>query len=79
VAVRGFFRREWPLPARGGGEPIQLPAGVDWRIWRVVTDRRIPDGLTEILESWSIVDLREANGVLDAIDAAETRARRPKD
>ena len=48
---------------------------MDWRIWRVVTDRRIPDGLTEILETWSIVDLYEANGVLDAIDAAEERAR----
>lgn len=36
-------------------------------------DRRIPDGLTAILETWSLVDLYEAHTVLNALDVAEHR------
>jgi hypothetical protein len=41
-----------------------------------VTDKRIPDGLTTILETWTLVDVYEAHGVLDALDAAEERVAR---
>lgn len=39
-----------------------------------MTDERISDSLHEILEHWTLVDLYEAHGVLDALDAAEQRA-----
>ena len=44
-----------------------------------MTDKRIPDGLTTILETWSLVDVYEAHGVLDALDEAEERIARRGD
>jgi hypothetical protein len=48
---------------------------VNWRIWRVATDPRIKDSLTEILENWNVVRLFEAHDVLNALDEAERKAR----
>lgn len=42
---------------------------------RVATSRRYTDSLHTILTQWSVVDVFEANLVLDAIEDAEARAR----
>ena len=44
-------------------------------IWRVVLDARIPDGLTDIREGWTLDDLCHAHDLLDELDAAEARQR----
>lgn len=38
-------------------------------------DRRIPDGLTQIREGWTLDDLVRAHELLDELDAHEARAR----
>ena len=44
-------------------------------MWRLVIDERIPDGLYQIEEFWSLEDVYRAHSVLDAYDDAMKRAR----
>lgn len=39
-----------------------------------MTDERIADGLSSVLEHWTAIDLYECNTVLDALDRAEANA-----
>lgn len=50
--------------------------GVDWFVWRVVTDDLIPDGLTQI-RRWPFADLLEAHLFLDAVHAIHAIDRPP--
>ena len=54
---------------------IHLPEEVPWLVHRVATSRRYSDSLHTILTQWSVLDVFEANLVLDAIEDAEARAR----
>ncbi len=49
---------------------------MSWRIWRIATDPRIKDSLTEILNHWSLEDLSEAHEVLNALDEFEAKSRK---
>jgi hypothetical protein len=49
--------------------------GVDWMIWRVVVAERIPDGLADVRQRWTLPDLLAAHLALDAIEAVEEAAR----
>jgi hypothetical protein len=40
-----------------------------------VLDPRIPDGLTDIREGWSLDDVVHGHEFLDELDVAEARAR----
>lgn len=48
--------------------------GVDWFVWRIVADPRIPDGLSQV-STWSCADLYEAHAVLDALDDMQALER----
>ena len=41
---------------------------MNWWIWRIVSDQRIPAGLHEVSYQWSFGDLLEAHRMLDALD-----------
>ena len=63
----------------GSGEDrsveIHLPEEVPWMVHRIATSRRYSDPLHTIKTRWSLVDVFEANLVLDAVEDAEARAR----
>ncbi len=52
--------------------------GVDWLIWRIVTHERIPDGLVELRDRWTLGDLLTAHLALDAIEEIEEIGRKSK-
>lgn len=54
---------------------IHLPEEVPWMVHRIATSRRYCDPLHTIMTRWSLVDVFEANLVLDALEDAEERAR----
>lgn len=49
---------------------------MNWNHWRVVTSKRFNVTLTELRKSWTILDVFEANCLLDSYDAAEAEAER---
>jgi len=53
---------------------VKLPDAVDWEIHRVASSPRYSSSLEEIESRWSIVDLWDANRVLDAYEEAERLA-----
>ena len=82
-AVRGFFQRLRERPKRvaygpSKGTSLDIPAGLDWEVWRIVASPRMGATLKEIREDWSLLDLLDAHITLDLLDDAEARARAPK-
>lgn len=49
---------------------------MNWKVWRVVSSGRFNATLTEVRRSWTIVDLFDANCLLDSFEEAEAEARR---
>lgn len=45
--------------------------GVDWFLLRPVVDPRIPDGLADVRERWTLPDLLDTHQLLDALDDIE--------
>lgn len=50
-----------------------------WEHWRIVTSPRFNVSLAELRNTWTILDLFEANCLLDAFEDAEVRARKGLD
>lgn len=48
--------------------------GVDWWLWRVATDPRLPDGWDQV-RRWSFADVLDAHLVLDALTESEAALR----
>ena len=55
-----------------GASVFTVPEGVDWLVHRVATSDVYPDGLSTILNTWTLEDLADATLVLAAMDGAET-------
>jgi len=55
-------------------QELTLPKGLDWEIWRIVTDTRISASLVE-LEQWTMADLVRAHQALDSLDDANYQAQ----
>jgi hypothetical protein len=53
----------------------QFPKGIDWDVWRIVTSGKVQATLHEIETHWSIVDIFDANQVLNAFAIAEEEQR----
>lgn len=54
--------------------PVELPAGEEWLLWRVITDKRTKSSRKEIEEEWSFEEAYVAYEVYEALDDAERRA-----
>jgi hypothetical protein len=48
-----------------------VPEGIDWEVWRVVSSTRFSVSLEEVETRWSMLDLWDANRVLDMFDELE--------
>jgi hypothetical protein len=45
--------------------------GVDWWVWRLVTDSRLHASYAEVRDRWTFADTLAAHLVLDTLDAAK--------
>jgi len=53
---------------------VPIPVGLDWEIWRLLTDPRIHASKREIETDWTLDDVLDAHEALDVRDEAERRA-----
>ena len=71
----GYGRFYWRR--KDGSVKADLPAGLDWFLWRVLTHERAPSkDLIQIETQWTIEDLLEANLALDVWDELERLSAR---
>ena len=68
-----FFRYAAERVSASDGEPIELPPGADWLIYRILLDKRLTCSRSE-LRAWTFLELIETHAVLDAVEAAEASA-----
>jgi hypothetical protein len=57
---------------------VAIPEGIRWDLWRVATHPRISDSMVSIQRDWTMFDVLIANELLDAFEAAEFEANRPR-
>lgn len=57
---------------------VPLPVGLDWELWRLLTDHRVHASKREIEEEWTLDDVLDAHAALDARDHADWLANRPR-
>jgi uncharacterized protein YbdZ (MbtH family) len=79
VELRGFFTRIDQLRRRQSSVDdvtTDVPSGLNWFVWRVVTHERSPaSGLHEVEQHWSLTDLLNAHLALDVHDELQRLAR----
>lgn len=53
---------------------LEVPGHLPWPVHRVATSGYYRDSLVEIMTQWSLADVINANGVIDAYEDAKARA-----
>lgn len=53
---------------------LELPGDIAWPLHRIATSGKYHDSLHVIESEWSLLDLQQANEVLDAYEDAEAQA-----
>lgn len=83
--LRGFFskaarRRDEDRKRKRPGKSVSvaIPDGLDWEVWRLLTDPRIKATKREIEEDWTLEDLLDAHTALDIRDQVEALANAPQ-
>jgi hypothetical protein len=77
VQLCRFFRRLGQLARPTSGDDtvsVDIPEGLDWFVWRIVTHERRPATLQEIETHWSLEDIVTAHLALDVIDELARKA-----
>jgi hypothetical protein len=80
--IQGFFKRlrEHPYlanaPPQGSEGLVELPKFIKWWKWRLVIEKITT--LKEIEQYWSLLDVYDANRIIDLKDEAEARLTRKR-
>ncbi len=79
--LRRFFRR---LAAARGGKrqkrrsgkgyvSVELPEGLDWEVWRILSSDRFTVSKRELEEEWTLTEWLDAHLTLDLLEDLEAK------